>query len=123
MELSSAKEKYMASSTTSCETIWICRLLAGLFDQKLDPTIICCDNQSCIKLSKNMLFHDKSKDIEIKYPFIQDMIQKGEVKLQYIPTDQQIDSILSKSLTKGKFEEFRDKLGLVQNSFLTKREC
>jgi hypothetical protein len=31
--------------------------------------------------------------------------------------------ILTKPLAKGKFEAFRDKLGLVQNSFLAKREC
>jgi hypothetical protein len=38
---------------------------------------------------------------------------KGLVKLQYIPTDQQVVDILTKPLGKGKFEAFRDKLGLV----------
>jgi hypothetical protein len=55
--------------------------------------------------------------------FIRDMIQMGAVKLQYIPTDQQVADILTKPLAKGKFEAFRDRLGLVQNSFLAKREC
>jgi hypothetical protein len=45
------------------------------------------------------------------------------VKLQYIPTDQQVVDILTKPLEKGRFEAFRDKLGLVQYSFLAKREC
>jgi hypothetical protein len=99
------------------------KLLGGLFDKELDPTVIYCDNQSCIKLSENPVFHDKSKHIEIKYHFIRDMIQKGVVKLQYVPTDQQVADILTKPLAKGKLEEFRDKLGLVQNSFLAKREC
>jgi hypothetical protein len=45
------------------------------------------------------------------------------MKLQYIPTDQQVVDILTKPLAKGKFEAFRDRLGLVQNSFLAKREC
>ena len=39
------------------------------------------------------------------------------------PTNQQVADILTKPLAKGKFEAFNDKLGLVQNSFLTKREC
>jgi hypothetical protein len=113
----------MAASTASCEAIWLRKLLAELFDQELDPTVIYCDNQSCIKLFENPMFHDRSKHIEIMYHFIQDKIQKGAVKLQYVPTDQQVADILTKPLAKGKFEAFRDKLGLVQNSFLTKREC
>jgi hypothetical protein len=78
----------MEASTTSCEAIWLHKLLAGLFDQELDPMVIYCDNQCCIKLSKNPVFDDRSKHIEIRYHFIRDMIQKGAVKLQYIPTDQ-----------------------------------
>jgi intergrase/recombinase len=42
------------------------------------------ENQSCIKLSKNPIFHDKSKHIDIGYHFIRDKIQKGAVKLRYI---------------------------------------
>jgi hypothetical protein len=98
------------------------KLLEGLFDQELDPTIIYSDNQS-IKLFENPMFHDKSKHIEIRYHFIQDRIKKGALELQYIPIDQQVVDILTKPLVKRKFEAFKDKLGLVQNVFLTKREC
>lgn len=42
-------------------------------------------------------------------------MQRGAVKLQYISTDEQIDDILTKPLSKVKFEYFRDKLGVVQN--------
>jgi hypothetical protein len=69
------------------------------------------------------LFHDKSKHIEINYHFLRDMIQKGVVKLQYISTYLQVADILTNPLAKGKFEAFKDKLGLVQNFFLAKREC
>lgn len=69
------------------------------------------------------MFHDKSKHIEIKYHFIRDCVEKGIVKLHYIPMDEQIADILTKALMKSKFEFFRDKLGVVQNTFLAKREC
>jgi hypothetical protein len=88
MALSSAEAEYMVASTTSCEAIWLRKLLASLFDQELDPTMIYYNNQSCIKLSENPAFHGRSKHIEIKYHFIGDKIQKGVVKLQYVPTDQ-----------------------------------
>jgi hypothetical protein len=45
------------------------------------------------------------------------------VKLQYVPTSEQNADILTKPLVKGKFVFFRDKLGVVQNTFLAKREC
>jgi len=41
------------------------KILVGLFDQRMDPTVIYCDNQSCIKLSENPVFHDRSKHIDI----------------------------------------------------------
>jgi hypothetical protein len=68
--LSSTEAEYMAMSMASCEAIWLHKLLTGLFDQELEPTVIYCDNQSCIKLSENPVFHDRSKHIEIRYHFI-----------------------------------------------------
>jgi hypothetical protein len=94
-----------------------------LFDTNLDPTTIYSDNQSCIKIFENPVFHDRSKHIEIKYHFIGDRVQKGVVKLQYAPTNEQVADILTKGLPKGKFEYFQEKLGVVENPFLTKREC
>jgi hypothetical protein len=41
------------------------KILVGLFGSHLDPTVIQCDNHSCIKLSINHVFHDRSKHIDI----------------------------------------------------------
>jgi hypothetical protein len=68
--LSSSEAEYMEVSTTICESIWLCKLLTGLFDQELEPMVIYCDNQSCIKISENPILHDRSKHIEIRYHFI-----------------------------------------------------
>jgi hypothetical protein len=91
----------MAANLASCEAIWLRKLLTGLFGQELEPTLIHCDNQSCIKLSENPAFHDRSKHIEIIYHFIKDRELKGVVKLQYIPTDEQLANIFTKPLVKG----------------------
>jgi hypothetical protein len=34
-------------------------------DLEMEATVILCDNQSCIKMMENPMFHDKSKHIEI----------------------------------------------------------
>jgi hypothetical protein len=72
----------MATSLVACEGIWLRKLFMGLFGRELDVTIIHCDNQSFIKLSKNPVFYDRSKHIEIKFHFTRDCVQKGAVKLQ-----------------------------------------
>lgn len=72
--LSSVEVEYMVASQASCEAIWLRKLLVGLFGQELRPTIIYCDNQSCIKLSENPVFQDRSKHIEIRCHFIRDWV-------------------------------------------------
>jgi hypothetical protein len=69
------------------------------------------------------MFHDRTKHIEIRCHFIRDRVQKGELKLQYISTYENIADILTKPLVKGKFVYFIDKLGVVGNTSLIKREC
>jgi hypothetical protein len=54
--LSSPGEKYMETGMDSCEDICLHKLITILFDQELEPTMIYCNNQSCIKISKNPVF-------------------------------------------------------------------
>ena len=114
MALSTAKAEYVTACLTSCEVVWLRKLLYDLFDLQLDATFIYCDNQSCVKFSKNLVFHDKTKHIEIKYHYIRDMVPRGAVKLQYVATDKQIADVLTKPLAKVKFEYFKEKLGVLQ---------
>ena len=81
MALSLVEAEYMAASQATCEAIWLWKLLCNLFDLEIGPTVIQCDNHSCIKLSENPVFHIKSKHIGIRYHFIRDLVQKGAVKL------------------------------------------
>jgi len=63
--LNSAKVEYMAASQDACEAIWMRKILVGLYGHHMDLMMIHCDNQSCIKLLVNLVFHDKSKHIDI----------------------------------------------------------
>ena len=68
------------------------------------------------------MFHDKSKHIEIWYFYIWDMVQKGAIKLQYVSTDEQVVDVLTKPLSRVKFEYFCDKLGVVRKDPPRKEE-
>jgi hypothetical protein len=108
------KVEYIAACSASCEAIWLRKLLTGLFDLEMEATTILCDNQSCIKMTENLLFHDRSKHIEIRYYYICDMVQRGALKLLYVSMDEQVANVLTKPLSHVKFEHFRDNLGIVR---------
>jgi len=78
--LNTAEAEYIVACSASCEAIWLRKLLTGLFDLEMEATVILCDNQSCIKMTENPVFHDKSKHIEIRYNYIRDMVQRGAIK-------------------------------------------
>ena len=111
--LSTMEAEYIAACVAYSEAVWLQKMLSGLFDLQLEATWIYCDNQSCIKLSENPVFHDKSKHIKIKYQYIRDMVEKGVEELHYIATDEQIADVLTKPLSRVKFGYLRDKLGVV----------
>eukprot|EP00253_Pinus_taeda_P010635 PITA_10635 len=99
--LSSVEAKYMAAIFSTCEAIWMRKILVRLFGSHLERTVIYCDNQSCIKLLSNPVFHDRSKHIDIKYHHIRDCVQRRIMLLSYIPTEDQDADILMKVLTRS----------------------
>jgi hypothetical protein len=113
---STTEVEYIAACFASCEAIWLRKLLIGLFDLEMEAIVILCHiyNQRCINMTKNPVFHDRSKHIEIRYHYIRDMVQRGDVKLQYVGTNEQVVDVLTKPLSRVKFEYFRDKLGIVR---------
>ena len=121
--LSSMEEEYMEASQAACEAIWMRKILVSLLGSHLEPIVIPCDNQSCIKLSINHVFHDRSKHIHIRYHHIRDCVQRNIMFLQHIPTEDQDAYILTKVLTRRKFEYHRDRIGVKDNPFLVEREC
>jgi hypothetical protein len=83
-----AEAEYIAASDASKEAVWLRKLVFGLFGDKLETTVVHCDNQSCIKLTENPIFHDRSKHIDMRYHYIRDLVQRKTVKLQYIATSE-----------------------------------
>lgn len=72
------------------------------------------DNQSAIQLSKNPVFHDRSKHIETRYHYIRECIEEGRVQVEFIGTNEQLADILTKALGRDRFIELRSKIGLLE---------
>jgi hypothetical protein len=84
ISLSTEEAEYIPTCSTNCESIWLRKLLTGLFDLEMEATMILCDNHSCIKMIENPMFHHNMKHIDIWYHYICDIVQKGVVKIQYV---------------------------------------
>jgi hypothetical protein len=69
--------------------VWLRKLLSDLFSSDLEPTVIHYDNHSCLKLTGNSVFHDRSKHIEMRYHYVRDMVKKNILSIQYVPTAEQ----------------------------------
>ena len=106
--LSSTEAEYMAARMAVCEDMWLRKLLSRLFECELEAIVVHCDNQSDIRLSENLVFHDQRKHINIRYHFLRDCVQRGTIRLEYIQTDEQVADIYTKAICRHNFVKFRN---------------
>ena len=69
------------------------------------------------------MFHDRSKQMEMSYHYLCDMVQRRAISLRYILTDEQTANVFNKPPSKTKLGYFQDMLGVVENAPLSKRKC
>jgi hypothetical protein len=95
------------------EAIWMRGLYKELNFAKQTPVKIYCNNQSVIKISKNPIYHSKTKYFEIHLHYVCDMVKKQKIDVLYISTDKQPADILTKALGQLKFMEYKKLLNLT----------
>jgi hypothetical protein len=105
--LSSAESEYMAASAAAQEAIHLRALLASLGFPQEDPTVIWDDSQGCIAMSKNPIQHKRTKHIDIRYHFVREAVERKDIKLCYIPTQEQLADLLTKAVPKGTVQKLR----------------
>lgn len=70
------------------------------------------DNQSTIHLSKNPQYHTRKKHIDIKYHFVHDIIEEGEVEVLKVHTSENDVDMLTKHVPKLKLLKCLELIGL-----------
>ena len=114
--MSSFEDEYIAGTTAACQGVWLAQLLAELKSKQRAAFILKMDSRSAIALSKNPVFHDRSKHIDVRYHFIRECIGDGKMDIEHVRTEEQLANILTKPLARGKFYELRVHLGVAKVS-------
>ena len=86
--------------------------LSEIQDAPRETVELNSDNQGAIVLSKDNKLHQCTKHIDIRYHFIREAVEDGQIRMKYIPTDQNPTDIFTKPLSKMKFQGFVTGLGL-----------
>ncbi|XP_076638812.1 uncharacterized protein LOC143350676 [Colletes latitarsis] len=113
VSLSSTEAEYIALAEATQEAVWIQRLLED-FGKGTQDTIIYEDNQSCLKLTSNKKFNNRTKHIDTKFHNIKDIKDRGKIDYQYCPTDEMPADMLTKPLAKVKLKYMAEKCALRQ---------
>ena len=101
--LSTTKAEYIATNEASKEMLWLKRFLQEL-GLKQDGYAINCDSQSAIDLSKNSVYHSRSKHIEVRYNWLRLVIEQQSFELEKIHIDENPADMLTKVVSREKIK-------------------
>lgn len=109
---SSTEAEYMALYEAVREALWLKSLAISINVVIDQPILIYEDNNGCISIANNPSNHKRSKHIDIKYHFSREQVEKNIIKLNYIPSGQQLADALTKPLPAITFQGMRSQMGL-----------
>ena len=109
--LSTTEAEYMAVSEAVKEAVWL-KGFFGELSENLKVEEVFCDNQGAVLLSKDRMFHDRMKHIDIRHHYIREVVAKGDLKVVKISTNDNATDMLTKPLPVAKFNLYLDLVGV-----------
>jgi hypothetical protein len=104
--LSTAEAEYIAAGHCCAQLLWMRQNLRD-YGYKLTKVPLLCDNESAIRMADNPVEHSRTKHIAIRYHFLRDHQQKGDIEIAYINTKEQLADIFTKPLDEQTFNKLR----------------
>ena len=105
--LSTSEAEFIAGSLACRECISVKELLRFLFKIVRVP-IMYEDNQTAIVLAKSLEAKSLKHVVKLTYHYLRFEVLQGNIKIKWVPTQDQIADLLTKALPKPAFEKFRD---------------
>lgn len=104
--------EYIAVYDATKEIVWTRRVLQELGLHQVKPTTLYCDNMAAEQLVKNPTFHRRTKHFDIKFHYTRDIVKQRDLLVEHIASNEQLADILTKPLTREKFETNRLKISV-----------
>ena len=92
--LSTTEAEYIAATEASKEMLWMKRFLLELGLSQL-AYVVFCDSQSAMDLSKNSMYHSRTKHIDVRYHWLRSTIEDQLLQLTKIHTDKNVADMLT----------------------------
>ncbi|GKC80648.1 hypothetical protein Tco_1131422 [Tanacetum coccineum] len=110
---STIEAEYVSARKACQQALWMKQALVD-YDIKLDDIPVLCDNKGAIDQSKNPVLHSRTKHIEVRHHFLRDNVQKGNITIEKVTSEDNIANILTKPLKREPFNILRLGLGLME---------
>jgi len=78
---SSTEAEYRAMALAACELIWLKQLLKELQFGEVTQMTLMCDNQAALHISSNLVFHERTKHIEVDCHFFREKLHLETLRL------------------------------------------
>ncbi|RVX10885.1 Retrovirus-related Pol polyprotein from transposon RE1 [Vitis vinifera] len=114
---SNAESEYRGLALATAEIIWMQALLQELCVPIPAIPLLWYDNISAYHMAKNLVFHARTKHIEIDLHFIRDQVIRGKIQLHFVPTEDQPADLLTKHLTSSRFLSLKSQLCIAPRPF------
>jgi hypothetical protein len=85
------------------------------YGYKLSKVPLLCDNESAIRMAENPVEHSHTKHIAIRYHFLRDHQQRGDIEIAYVSTKEQLANIFIKPLDEKTFTKLRNELNILDS--------
>ena len=63
------------------------------------------DNEGAVELSANPLSSTRTKHIDVRFPFIRELVMTGTIAVEHIPTKEQCADLSTKALAVTNFRD------------------
>ncbi len=113
--LSTLEAEYIALCLATQEALWLTQLLKELDISIPLPLRIFEDNQGAIAISNDPKHHPKTKHIEVKYHFIREKVDSGEIRIQHVESRNMLADLLTKPISKEKLSEHLKRIHLTDS--------
>ena len=110
--LSTCEAEYVAAAIAACQVVWLRRLLGELTGAEAHPPALMVDNQPAIAPTKNLVLHDRSKYIDVKFHFLGDCVDGGQIVIEFVEIGRQLADVLTKPLGRLRLTELKEMIGV-----------